>query len=116
MKNNFKYIFDKETQSLSSESNIAVIKKLPFLIRNNGLVLTLQYLEPDDKTDLYREVFDFLKNYIVEKYAINENNFWEKIEGLHSYDYMCLQKDMYEFSIKFRTIMQSIYKKKEEKF
>lgn len=85
--------------------NTSYIKKLPFMIRNNGLTNTLEYLSDKDNN-----VSKLIIDYILEKYNI----YILEIKNLKSFDYMILQKDVYEFSIKLRNLCCSMEKVESE--
>lgn len=105
-----KYIFE---QLNNYKDNISVnqISRLPFLIRNNGLVSTLEYLfYKNDEKD--KKVGELIRKFILQNKEINKKSFIEELKHMKSFEYMMIQKDAYIFSIKLRSIALS---KKEEK-
>lgn len=104
---NSKYIF-KQLKEYKKDISVNQVSKLPFLIRNNGLVSTLEYLfDKDDKN-----LGEFTLQCIFKNKKISREIFIKELKSMKAFDYMMLQKDVYMFSIKLRSVVLS---KKEEK-
>lgn len=106
-----KYILE-QLNKYKDNISMSQISRLPFLIRNNGLVLSLEYLLNKNEIN-DRNVGKLILEYISQNKKMNKDFFIEELKKMRSSDYMLLQKNIYNFSIELRSIALS---KKEEKF
>ena len=109
-----KYILE-HLNNYRDNISISQISRLPFFIRNNGLVLSLEYLLNKNQIN-DRNVGEFILEYILQNKKVDKDFFIEELKNMKSYDYMMLQKDIYNFSVELKSIALSMNSiKKEEK-
>lgn len=80
----------------------ALIKKLPFLIRTNGLINVLEYLNKD------KEYYRKSKEFLLDTLGYNER----KIYNLDTDEYIFVSKQAYDLFVSFRSIYLA-YQSKE---
>lgn len=89
--------------------DVKKLKQIPMLIRTNGLILSLEYLNDKEK-----DISNVFSDYLSQNYdtQINSTNIIKRIGELNSEEYMILQKDMYEFSIILKNLSIATQKEK----
>ncbi len=109
----------KEVLPILSENERSIAEKLPILIRKNGLIAVLVYLQKKEH-NLYEVILSYILEYSTQfKKKTNDNNILEQILKYNSWEYMIFQRDIYELAmeikvmIRYRTITSSLPKKKD---
>lgn len=106
--NRSKYIlnlFGKDDTEEKMTLNIEIIKKVPLMIRNNGLVETLRYLS-EKKDSSVNNIEKVINKYILYSFNITcDNDSLSMIENLKVNKYMQLQKEIYQFSIELKNLI-----------
>lgn len=106
--NRSKYILNllgKDDTEEKMTLNIEIIKKVPLMIRNNGLVETLKYLS-EKKDSSVNNIEKVINKYILYSFNITcDNDSLSMIENLKSNKYMELQKEIYQFSIELKNLI-----------
>lgn len=107
-----KFIF----KSLKENYHIATIKKLPMMIRTNGIILSLEHLL-SKKDSSINEIGSLLVEYIHEYKNIEKVEVIQIINNLrelNSFEYMTLQKDVYDFSVELKNLAVALENRKED--
>ncbi|KAA8675357.1 type III-B CRISPR module-associated protein Cmr5 [Clostridium sp. WLY-B-L2] len=115
-----KFIFKnfKEKYRIN-DFDIPGIKKLPMMIRNNGLISSLEYFikkfkNVKNKNKKYMLTLRFVCDYISYTWfnskSVKEIEIVNKVMELDSSSYMFLQKDVYDFSIQLRNLISVLEK------
>lgn len=81
-----------------------LIQKLPFLIRTNGLINVLEYLDKNDQEKHCKK----LKKFFLSTLGYDE----EKTYDLETDEYMFVSKQVYDLSVKLRSMYGEISCKK----
>ncbi|AKA67805.1 type III-B CRISPR module-associated protein Cmr5 [Clostridium scatologenes] len=91
--------------------SISEIQKLPMMIRINGLAASLEYLLKKDELKV-KNVGKFCIKYISDYTSIKiDSSEITDLKEIKCDRYMCLQKDLYEFSLMLRRLVIAFEKK-----
>lgn len=106
----YRFLADKKIGENAKDINI--LKSLPMMIRTNGLVLSLEYLDykckdnengQSEKNDRYAVILSAFESKISDSVGLtfqNFDDFISQIKSMKAMDYMYLQKEIYDFSVK----------------
>lgn len=99
----------KEVLPILPENERNIIENLPILIRKNGLIAVLVYLQKK-RYCLGSAILSYILAYSIQS---NEDTVLETICQLNSWNYMMLQRDIYELAIEIKMMVKYFQKKSE---
>lgn len=93
--------------------SMSEIQKLPMMVRINGLAATVEYLLKKNDFKV-KNTGKFCIEYISRYSCIKIDEEVEVLKEIKADKYMCLQKDLYEFSLMLKKLAVAFEKSKEE--
>lgn len=110
-----RFILKDITSGEFSINNLSVseIQKLPMMVRINGAAIAIEYLLGKDDFKV-KNIGKFCIKYISHYSCIKIDEKVEVLKEIKADKYMCLQKDLYEFSLMLKKLAVAFEKSKEE--
>lgn len=93
--------------------SVSQIQKLPMIIRINGAAIAVEYLLGKDDFKV-KNIGKFCIKYIFHYSCIKIDEKVKVLKEIKADKYMCLQKDLYEFSLILKKLSLVFEKSKEE--
>lgn len=110
-----RFILKDITSGEFSINNLSVseIQKLPMMVRINGAAIAIEYLLGKDDFKV-KNIGKFCIKYISHYSCIKIDEKVGVLKEIKADKYMCLQKDLYEFSLMLKKLAVAFEKSKEE--